>query len=99
MSEEIIFYTLLVLTVIMMVITFPTISMIVIDCAKYFEKSCKIRKLLVILSIIPIINILVLFIIAIKMVFSSVRKELFDDLDRVIDNVKNEFKNEKIKEL
>lgn len=38
MSEEIIFYTLLVLTVIMMVITFPTISMIVIDYAKDFEK-------------------------------------------------------------
>ena len=69
MSEEIIFYTLLVLTVIMMVITFPTISMIVIDYAKDFEKSCRIRKLLVILSIIPIINILVLFVIAIKMVF------------------------------
>ena len=93
MSEEIMFYTLLILTVIMMIITYPTISMIVLDCAKVFEKSCRIRKFLVILSIIPVINILVLFVISIKMVFTDVREELFDDLDSVIDNVKNEFKD------
>lgn len=93
MSEEIMFVVLLVITVVMMIITYPTISMIVLDCAKDFEKSCRIRKLLVILSIIPVINILVLFVISIKMVFTDVREELFDDLDSVIDNVKNEFKD------
>ena len=50
---------LLVITVVMMIITYPTISMIVLYCAKDFEKSCRIRKLLVVLSIIPVINILV----------------------------------------
>lgn len=93
MSEEIMITFLLVITVVMMVITFPTISMIVLDCAKDLEKSCRIRKFLVILSIIPVINILVLFVISIKMVFTDVREELFDDLDSVIDNVKNEFKD------
>ena len=93
MSEEIMFVVLLVITVVMMVITFPIISMIVLDCAKDFEKSCRIRKFLVILSIIPVINILVLFVIAIKMVFTDVREELFDDLDDVINKVKNEFKD------
>ena len=96
MNEEIIFYTLLVLTVIMMVITFPIISKIVIECAKDFKKSCRIRKFLVILSIIPVVNVLVLFIIAIKMIFSNVRKELIYDIKDVIDNVKNEFKDENI---
>lgn len=94
MSEEIMFVVLLVITVVMMIITFPTISMIVLDYAKDFEKSCRIRKFLVILSIIPVINILVLFVISIKMVFTDVREELFDDLDSVIDKVKNEFKDE-----
>ena len=94
MSEEIMFVVLLVITVVMMVITFPIISMIVLDYAKDFEKSCRIRKFLVILSIIPVINILVLFVIAIKMVFYSVRKELFDDLNNVINDVKNEFRDE-----
>lgn len=84
---------LLVITGVMMLITFPTISMIVIDFAKDLEKSCRVRKFLVILSIIPVINILVLFVISIKMVFLDVREELFDDLDNVIDNVKNEFKD------
>lgn len=93
MSEEIMFVVLLVITVVMMIITYPTISMIVLDCVKDLEKSCRFRKLLVILSIIPIINILVLFVIAIKMIFSDVRKELFDDLGKMIDNVKNEFKD------
>ena len=49
MSEEIMITFLLVITVVMMVITFPIISMIVLDYAKDFEKSCRIRKFLVIL--------------------------------------------------
>lgn len=60
---------------------------------KILKKSCRIRKFLVILSIIPVINILVLFVISIKMVFTDVREELFDDLDDVINKVKNEFKD------
>ena len=94
MNEEIMITFLLVITLVMMIITYPTISMIVIDCAKDFEKSCRFRKLLIILSIIPIVNVLVLFVISIKMVFTDVRGELFDDFDDVINKVKNEFRDE-----
>ncbi len=50
MNEEIMVTILLVVTVVMMLITFPTISMIVIDFAKDLEKSCRIRKLLIIIK-------------------------------------------------
>lgn len=93
MNEEIMITFLLVITLVMMIITYPTISMIVIDYAKDLEKSCRFRKLLIILSIIPIVNVLVLFVISIKMVFTDVREELFDDFDDVINKVKNEFKD------
>lgn len=49
MSEEIMITFLLVITVVMMIITYPTISIIVLDCAKDLEKSCRIRKFLVII--------------------------------------------------
>ena len=71
-------------------ITYPFASVLIRDYAKSFKKGCVIRKLLVILSIIPFINIIILFGMMLKIIF-EVGKELLVEL---IKDFKEEFKDE-----
>lgn len=91
MDEDIKFNILMVMAGIALVITYPIISMVVNDFAKDFEKGCKIRKLLVILSIIPVINILVLFVIGIRLLILDIYEEFFNSLKEIFKNVKDEL--------
>lgn len=69
-------------------ITYPFASALIRDYAKSFKKGCVVRKLLVILSIIPVINIIILIGRMFKIIF-EVGKELIEDL---IKDFKEEFK-------
>lgn len=71
-------------------ITYPFASILIRDFAKNFKKSCVVRKLLVILSIIPVINIIILFGMILKIIF-EVGRDLLRDL---IKDLKNEFRDE-----
>ena len=90
MSEEIMITFLLVITVVMMIITYPTISMIVLDCAKDFEKSCRIRKFLVILSIIPVVNFITMMLLILGVVFEYFIREVID----IVKEIKEGFEEQ-----
>ena len=64
-------------------ITYPFASVLIRDFAKSFKKGCVVRKLLIILSIIPVINIIILFGRMLKIIFEVGRdllRELIKDL-------------------
>ncbi len=90
MSEEIMITFLLVITVVMMIITYPTISTIVLDCAKDFEKSCRIRKFLVILSIIPVVNFITMMLLILGVVFEYFIREVID----IVKEIKEGFEEQ-----
>ena len=69
---------------------YPFASVLIRDYAKSFKKGCVVRKLLIVLSIIPIINIITLFGMIFKIIFEA-GKEL---LVYLIKDFKEEFKNE-----
>lgn len=64
-------------------ITYPFALILVRDFAKNFKKGCVVRKLLVILSVIPVINIIILFGTMLKIIFEvgmDLLRELIKDL-------------------
>lgn len=71
-------------------ITYPFALVLIRDFAKSFKKGCVVRKLLVVLSIIPVINIIILFGVMLKIIFEVGR----DLLRELIKDLKNEFRNE-----
>lgn len=71
-------------------ITYPFALILIIDFAKNFKKGCVVIKLLVVLSIIPVINIIILFGVKLKIIFEVGR----DLLRELIKDLKNEFRDE-----
>lgn len=72
-------------------ITYPFASALVRDFAKSFKKGSAIRKLLVVLSIIPVLNIILLFGMKLKEMF-EIGRWLTKDL---IKDFREEFRSEK----
>ena len=72
-------------------ITYPFVSALVRDFAKSFKKGSAVRKSLVVLSIIPIINLILLFGMKLKEMFEAGRW-LTKDL---IKDIREEFRSEK----
>lgn len=71
-------------------ITYPFISALIRDFAKNFKKGSAVRKSLVVLSIIPILNLILLFGMKLKEMFEAgiwLTKDLIKD-------IREEFKNE-----
>ena len=71
-------------------ITYPFVSALVRYFAKNFKKGSAVRKSLVVLSIIPILNLILLFGMKLKEMFEAgtwLTKDLIKD-------IRDEFKNE-----
>lgn len=71
-------------------ITYPFVSVLVRDFARSFKKGSVVRKSLVVLSITPILNIVILFGMKLKEMLEAgiwLTKDLIKD-------IREEFKNE-----